>query len=134
MGCGHIGVTRDDLFSEPASLAEMVSPVSAEVRAVAEAFSGSADQSGGSALEPSLAAQIGASLAISLLGVDGALKLAQALNAMSAGEDQSVTSQSSDEPSETGSTAVRTETDSPKQSGSQSSLVLGRRHRRGCRR
>ena len=120
MGCGHIGLTRDDLFSEPASLADMVSPVSAEVRAVAEAFTGTADQSGGSALGPSLAAQIGASLAISLLGVDGALKFAQALKAMSASEDQSVPSESSDEPSETGSAAERTETDSPKQSQSQS--------------
>ena len=121
MGCGHLGLTKDDLFSEPASLAEMVSPVSAEVRAVAEAFTGTADQSGGSALGLSLAAQIGASLAISLLGVDGALKFAQALNAMSAGEDQSGPSKSSDELSETGSAAEQTETDSPKQSGSQSS-------------
>lgn len=125
MGCGHLGLTRDDLFSEPASLTEMVSPVSAEVRAVAEAFAGATDQSGGSALEPSLAAQIGASLAISLLGVDRALKFAQAWNALSEGEDQSVPSGSSDESSQTDSAIERVEPDSSRQLESRASGYRG---------
>ena len=105
MACGHLGHTRDDLFSEPASLAEMLSPVSAEARAVAEAFTRTADQSGGSssAAQPSLGAQIGASLAISLLGVDGALKLAHAMNALAVSQHESGSSDSDGAPSDTSS-------------------------------
>ena len=125
MACCHIGFTSDDLFSEPESLADMVSLVRAETRAVAEALTRTGDGSGRSAPGLSLAAQIGASIAISLLGPNGALKFAQALNAMSASEDQSVPSESSDEPSETVSAEKQTKIDSRKQSGSQSSGYRG---------
>ena len=123
MGCGHLGHTRDDLQSEPMSLADLVSPVSADVRAVAEAFAGKAEQSAGawSGSQLSLGAQIGASLAISLLGVDRALKFARFWNELGSNEDGSISRGPGDKSSETDRSAERTEPDSSMQSERKSS-------------
>lgn len=117
MACGHLGFTRDDLFSQPPSISDMVSPVSAEVRAVVAAFKGPADRRD-AARDPGLPEQMVARLAISLLGAARAVKLAQMLNTKSAGGDESVSEaqpggdRSSNEPAFAGNFAERPESSS----------------------